>query len=195
MHGHQRNLKLWLVLFKASLVLALISPQVSLAQSTGGTGHAAGLYFGQVWPAGDIGTNANAATAPGVFYEYAASEVFSLLANFTRSSHDSRLSIFSGTADLKANLVYYDKLVPYAFIGVGLYSVKKELPNSVEEISVTHFGINFGLGSDLDLSDTWFVGLSLALHILFSANTDSIAGPTETSGRWSSLFLRVGMRF
>lgn len=159
--------------------------------------HSAGLQFGQVWAAGNIGEGISSTTAPGLFYEYRASDIFALKVDLKRSSHDDQLSIFSSTAGIRANLVYYDKLVPYAAFGVGLYFVNQKFsPISEEELSTTHFGVNLTLGSDLDLNDKVFVGLALTLHQLFG-DTATLPNDTEAevSGRWSSFLLRAGMRF
>lgn len=159
--------------------------------------HSAGLQFGQVWAAGNLGEGISSTTAPGLFYEYRASDIFALKVDLKRSSHDEQLSIFSSTAGIRANLVYYDKLVPYAAFGVGLYFVNKEIPGFADQdSSTTHFGVNLTLGSDLDLNDQVFVGLALTLHQLFG-DTATLPNDTEAevSGRWSSFLLRAGMRF
>ncbi len=164
--------------------------------------HSAGLQFGQVWVTGDFVEEALSTTAPGLFYEYRASDVFALKIDLKWISlkqglHNDRLSIFSSTAGIRANLVYYDKLVPYAAFGVGLYFVDKSTPDSPgEDLSTSNFGVNLTLGSDLNLSDRAFVGLALTLHQLFS-DTATLPNDTKTdvSGRWSSFLLRAGMRF
>lgn len=193
----------------ATLVAALLflAPSFSWGQQKasggggGGNSNAAGFQFGQVWPAGAIGHNADGSIAPGIFYEYAASPIFSVQVNLIRSSHNDILTLFSTTAGIRANLTYYDRLVPYATAGVGLYSVHRKLDNPTVggpmlEVNTTNFGLNFGLGADLDLSESFFMGLWVGLHNLFGAKTSTSAGTTEeNSGRWSALFIRAGMRF
>lgn len=159
--------------------------------------HSAGLMVGQVWPAGEIGKDVDGAVAPGLFYEYSASEVFSLYAAGVRSSHsDGRLKVLSTNVGIKANLLYLDKLAPYALLGAGLYFVRKTLPATLEEARNTNFGLHLGLGADLDLSERFFIGFEMNVHNLFSSNvTLPRAGRTEISGRWTGFFLRGGLRF
>jgi opacity protein-like surface antigen len=150
---------------------------------------------GQVWPAGELATNIDGTVAPGLFYEYAASDVFSVYASGVRSSHnEGLLKLLSTNVGIKANLVYFDKLSPYALLGAGLYFVKKQY--GLETARKTNFGLHLGLGAELDLSEQFFVGLELDVHNLFSGAVNLPArGRTEISGRWTGFFLRGGVRF
>lgn len=157
--------------------------------------HSVGLMVGQVWPAGEIGKDVDAAVAPGLFYEYAASDVFSLYASGIRSNHsDGNLKLTSTNVGIKANLFYFDRLAPYALLGAGLYFVDKRF--GPETASKTNFGLHLGLGAELDLSDRFFVGLEFDLHNLFTSTvTLPGRGRTDISGRWTGFFLRGGARF
>lgn len=157
--------------------------------------HAVGLMVGQVWPSGEIGKDVDAAVAPGLFYEYSASDVFSLYASGIRSSHsDDNLKVTSTNVGIKANLFYFDKLSPYALLGAGLYFVNKRFGN--ETASKTNFGLHLGLGAELDLSEHAFLGLEFDLHNLFNSRvTLPVAGKVDVSGRWTGFFLRGGYRF
>jgi hypothetical protein len=157
--------------------------------------HSAGLMVGQVWPAGEIGKNVDGAVAPGIFYEYTASDVFSLYAMGVRSSHNNEaLKILSTNVGIKANLVYFDKLAPYAMLGAGLYFVDKRI--GAETAEKTNFGLHLGVGAELDLSELFFIGLEFDIHNLFAGTVDlPAAGRTEISGRWTGFFLRGGLRF
>lgn len=181
--------------------LALLwKPGAAFAQQSGPSSsanrHSAGLQFGQVWPAGKIGDGVDGSTAPGLFYEYSASNVFSLQVSVVRSSHNDRVKLFSTAAGIRANLTYFDKLVPYAFGGVGLYFVDRQPLRTTSNLKTTNFGVNLGLGADLDLGDSFFVGLWIGLHNLFSARGTLPSGASEeNSGRWSAFFIRAGVRF
>lgn len=159
--------------------------------------HAAGLMVGQVWPSGEIGKDVDASVAPGIFYEYSASDVFSLYTSAEKSSHsDGKLKITSTSLGMKANLLYLDKLSPYVMVGAGLYFVKKRVGAALEEANKTLFGLHLGFGGELDLSQRFFVGLEMDIHNLFTgAVTLPTAGRTEISGRWTGFFLRGGVRF
>ena len=173
----------------------LVPPSLALANEE--YPHAIGLQIGQAWPAGEIGKNREGALVPGFFYEYMASDVFSLSANLYRSSHnDGALKLNSATVGIKANLVYFDKLSPYATLGAGLYGVKNQVGAARETASKTVFGLALGVGADLDLNDQWFIGLLFNIHNLFSGSVNlPVNGRTEISGRWSGFLLRGGFRF
>jgi opacity protein-like surface antigen len=158
-------------------------------------GHSVGLMVGQVWPAGNIGQDVDAAVSPGLFYEYATSDVFSVYASGVRSTFsDGALKLTSTNVGIKANLFYFDKLSPYALLGAGLYFVDKKI--GVDVASKTNFGLHLGLGAELDVSDMFFVGLEFDVHNLFTSTvTLPTAGKQEISGRWSGFFLRGGVRF
>ena len=167
------------------------------AQAAEEKAHSAGLMIGQAWPSGEIGKDVDGNVAPGIFYEYAASDVFSLYTNYLYSTHtNSKLTLGSSDLGIKANLVNYDKLSPYAFLGMGLYFVNKRIGAANEIASATLFGFNLGTGADLDLSDRFYIGMFFTFHNMFAKTlTLPIAGNTELSGRWAGIFLRGGVRF
>lgn len=178
------------------VVVAISS--ASFTDSAKAEGHAAGLQVGQVWLAGNISDNAENSIGYGAFYEYTASEVFALQVNLLRSSHDEILTLTSSTVGFKANLFFYDQLVPYALLGMGLYFTSEDLSNSTvtENVSATVFGLNLGIGADLNLGEMFFAGFQFNLHNLFSSNvkTDNF-GEVEVSGRWTGFIVRSGVRF
>lgn len=162
--------------------------------------HAAGLAIGQVWPSGDIANgDVDSTLGPQIFYEYEASDIFSLFANAMPLSHtDGRLKVTTTSLGIKANLIYYDKLSPYAFFGMGLNFVNKEFVTGgvSERAKKTLFGLNLGVGADLDINETFFAGMAFSLYNLFSNSvTLPRAGRVELSGREAGLFLRAGVRF
>jgi len=170
----------------------------ALPAFAGSGDNSVGLLVGQVWPGGKIADGIDGGNvAPGLSYEYAASDVFSVYAQGVRSTHeDGALTVTSTTAGLKAHLVYYDKLAPYVLVGGGLYFVNKDFASPAETARKTNFGFHLGFGADLDVSDRFFAGLQLDLHSLFSGNTTLPSGRrVEISGRWTGFFLRGGIRF
>lgn len=159
--------------------------------------HAAGLLVGQVWPAGEIGKDVDSAVSPGLFYEYSASDVFSVYFEGVHSSHsEGNLKLLTTTAGIKAHLLYLDKLAPYVMLGTGLYFVTKKFSPTNEIAHKTNFGVHLGAGLELDLSDRFFMGLELDIHNLFTGYAMlPVKGKTEISGRWTGFFLRGGVRF
>ena len=159
--------------------------------------NSAGLMVGQIWPSGEIGKDVDSAVAPGLFYEYEASDVFSLYTSAVKSTHtDGNLKLLTTSLGMKAHLVYLDKLSPYAIVGAGLYFAKKHIAATDEEAQKTLFGLQVGLGMDLDLSDRVFMGLEFDIHNLFAGHvTLPKNGKTEVSGRWAGFFLHAGLHF
>ena len=177
------------------LTSLLVSP---FSFAKGGEGSAAGVQVGQVWPAGKIGDDTDNTIAPGLFYEYQTGDAFGLKVDWIRARHpNDKLAVDTFSAGIKGNLIYYDALVPYAFFGMGIYSVSKLVPNMAPFYAdKTVFGMNFGFGADLNLSDAAFIGMQFGVHNLFSGNATLENGTTyEVSGRWSGFMLRVGARF
>lgn len=141
----------------------------------------------------------DASVAPGIFYEYTASDVFSLYASGNRSSHnEGNLKLTSLNVGMKAHLIYFDKLAPYAVLGTGLYFVDKLVTrNGVgNRAKKTNFGLHLAVGAELDLSEQFFMGLQLDIHNLFASYVNlPNHGRTEISGRWTGFFLQGGVRF
>jgi opacity protein-like surface antigen len=181
----------WIGLFGFFILgAASFSPSAAAGPGT----HTIGVMVGQVWPAGEIGKDVDAAVAPGLFYEYSSSDVFSLYASGIHSNHsEDNLKITSTNVGIKANLFYFDRLSPYALLGAGLYFVNKRFGNEIA--SKTNFGLHLGLGAELDLSDHAFVGLEFDLHNLFTSRATLAQGKVDVSGRWTGFFLRGGYRF
>ena len=177
------------------IVLGLFVFWPSAPSSAAEGQHSVGLMVGEVWPSGIIGQNVDSAVAPGLSYEYSASDVFSVYLNSIRSSHtNDSTRIWSNSVGIKSNLFYIDKLAPYAMLGAGLYFVKKTI--GIETAYKTNFGVHLGLGADLDVSERVFLGLEFDVHNLFASHVMlPIAGKQEISGRWAGFFLRGGIRF
>lgn len=178
------------------LITALFLSVVSNVGATEGD-HSVGLMVGQAWPSGDLGQNMEGAVVPGIFYEYAASDVFSVYAEGLRSTHSNKaLKLTTYAVGIKSVLIYIDKLAPYALLGMGLYDVTKTVGTARETAGKTLFGFNLGLGADLDLNERVFMGMAFQLHNVFSGSVDlPVNGRTELSGRWSGLFIRGGFHF
>src|SRR4051812_20609812 len=113
------------------LFVALAAPLSAFAKGGGGGANGVGLKVGQVWPAGLIGIGEEGAIGYGAFYEYHASDVFAVFADWTHSNHSNdTLALSSYTAGIKTNLFFIDALVPHAFIGLGIHTADKLVPSS-----------------------------------------------------------------
>lgn len=165
------------------------------AALSGSSPHSLSLSVGQIWSAGNLSRDASSTVGSGILYEYAASDVFSMQAGLRRSEHQERLGILATTIGIRSNLVYYDQLVPYAFFGAGFYFASSP-PEGDNRVNSTHFGINFGVGADLELNHKFFLGLLLSIDNLFSDRAKTPDGQEmRLTGRFSSLLLRFGFNF
>ena len=177
------------------IIPLFILPTTTTAQAVGIAGpHSFSLSLGQVWSAGDVSRDAGSTVGGGVVYEYAASDVFSMQAGAFRSEHQEHLGLLSTTLSVKANLIYYDQLVPYAFFGAGFYFASAP-PEGENKINSTHFGIKLGVGADLELNHTFFLGALLSIDNLFSDRAKAPNGQEmRLTGRFSSILVRFGFR-
>jgi len=185
---------------KYTLLLALLLlPSPSFAANGGNDHpHTVGLMVGQTWAAGEIGKDFDGgAVAPGLFYEYEASDVFNLYAQgLFANFNDGILKDNSANVGIKAHLVYYDKLAPYVLVGAGLYFVNRAVSAPSETASKTVFGFQLGAGADLDIGERFLVGLELDVHTLFAGTAVTPSTKrVEISGRQTGFFLRGGVRF
>jgi hypothetical protein len=178
------------------LFFVLLTSPLAFAVDKEGN-NAIGPIVGQIWPSGDIGKNAEGNVGYGLSYEYEAGDVFAAYGNWITSSHsDGNFKQNAFSAGIRSNLVYLDRLTPFAFLGLGLNTIKKIPPGMTAPASATLFGINLGVGADLDLNERFFFGLIFDLHNYFSKTiTLSNGSRYEVSGRWAGLFLRGGVRF
>jgi hypothetical protein len=177
--------------------LMALSP-LSAHAATNETPHTVGLMVGQTWAAGEIGKNFDGGTvAPGLFYEYEASDVFNLYAQGLFANYnDGALKNNSANLGIKAHLVYYDKLAPYVLVGAGLYFANLAVQNPPENAKKTVFGFEIGAGADLDIGDRFLVGLEFDVHTLFAGTAVTPSTKrVEISGRQTGFFLRGGVRF
>lgn len=179
-------------------ISAGLSGSAEAASKGGSTGtHAVGLKVGQIWPTGNIGQGVDPAVKPGIFYEYGASDVFSIHAGILPTSFsEGALSVFVTHASMKAHLFYFDRLAPYVMVGAGVYGVSQKVGAAQETAKKTVFGIHLGFGADLDLNDKIFMGLGLDIHNLFTGTvTLPSNGRTEISGRLAAFLVHGGYRF
>ena len=182
--------------FFALILLCPICSAASKGSSIVGT-HSVGIKVGQVWPTGDIGKGVDPAVKPGIFYEYGASDVFSIQAGVLPTSFsDGALSVLVTHASMKAHLFYFDKLAPYVMVGAGVYSVSQKISVTQETAEKTVFGIHLGFGADLDLNEAICMGLGLDIHNLFTGTVNLPRnGRTEISGRLAAFLVHGGYRF
>jgi hypothetical protein len=159
--------------------------------------HNLSLGVGQVFLLGSLGDRYENAIGPEVHYIYGVSDLFSFQSNFGYRSHSSGdLTIWNLDAGLRANLSYFDSLVPFANVGLGFYFPSYTLPTSRATVSALLFGMQLGSGIDLIISNTVFFGAQVNYNTMFdSAKKDSDGNMQTLGGAFLSFMIHAGITF
>jgi hypothetical protein len=170
--------------------------------------HNLGLDLGQVFLMGDLAKFSDCIGSQ-LHYTYGASDLFGLDTSLGYSEHsDGKYSVASLLTGMRVNMTWYDKVVPYALIGLGFYKPSyKDLGDALgatassplataSSISAFLFGIHFGPGVDLQVSRNFYFGAALTIHDMFgTAKTYSNGTPLMIGGIYTSFFLHAGVSF
>ena len=154
--------------------------------------HSIGIDLGQVFLHGNnFGKKYNNSLGFGLRYNYAASDIFELEADFSGSNHsENALKIMYSTLGLKTNFIYYDKLVPYATVGLGFYKPRIQVQNDIA--TKTAFGMRLGLGADLLLNEHVSIGVMMNYRNIFSSNAKLLNGNQyDVSGAFTNFLMRL----
>lgn len=154
------------------------------------------IGVGQVFLLGDLGNRYENAIGPEIHYNYGVSDMFAFESNFGYHSHSNgTLSIWNLAAGLRANLMYFDQLVPFANIALGFYHPSFTLPNTAT-VSGLLFGLQLGGGVDLMISPRIFFGTRLNYNDMFdSTKKDSNGTSQSLGGSFMSFMIHAGMTF
>lgn len=159
------------------------------------TRHAVGVDLGQVFLHGNnYGNKFNNSLGFGLRYNYAASDIFELEADISGSNHsDNAFKIMYSTLGLKTNFIYYDKLVPFATLGLGFYKPRIQVQG--DTATKTAFGMRFGMGADLLLNEHVSIGVMMNYRNVFSSNAKLTNGTQfDISGAFSNFLMRLSYR-
>jgi opacity protein-like surface antigen len=96
-------------------------------------------------------------------------------------------------------------VTPYGVLGVGVYSDKSTSgtvqPSATavpESASVTHFGLNVGIGASVDLAANWALGIDLRYHHYFTHKDIDLDAAASTDHEAVQFFvpsLRISYKF
>lgn len=157
--------------------------------------HNVALDVGQVFLMGNLGDRYNDNIGLGVHYTYGVSDLFGFDSSFGYSTHsDGSLSLLSLLLGLRANLSWYDRVIPHAVVGLGFYRPSYQLTATESEAPVL-FGLHLGPGVDLQISNSVFFGAALTFHDMFGGNRTTTAGVRDLGGTFTTFMLRVGLSF
>ena len=175
--------------------------------------HNIALDLGQVFLMGDLANYANS-IGTQLHYTYGVSELFAFDSSLGYSEHSNgQLSMASLLTGLRTNLSWFDKVVPYAILGLGFYRPGYSIPSGAQlgtgtpvangttdgatnSVSSILFGIHLGTGVDLELSRNVFFGASLIVHNMFGTTQVLPNGiPFNLGGTYTSFFVHTGFTF
>ena len=154
------------------------------------------LGVGQVFLLGDLGNVYDSALGPEVHYDYGVSDMFAFESNFGYHSHtNGELSVWNLNAGVRANLMYFDQLIPYVTVGLGFYHPSFTLANNAT-VSSLLFGMQLGAGIDLMMTKQLFFGTSLTYNDMFdSSKKDSNGNNQSLGGSFISFMIHLGITF
>lgn len=172
------------------------------------------LHIGQVFLFGDLSDKYSNAIGSQLHYTYGISDMFGFDSSLSYSEHTSEgsPSHFSMTTlltGLRANLSWYDKVIPYGVFGLGFYKPSYQqltasmanpgdlvFQNAVPaNISAVLFGVHLGAGVDVELTKQMFFGAAITLHNMFGTTKVTSIGPVSIGGTYTSLLAHLGVTF
>jgi opacity protein-like surface antigen len=161
--------------------------------------HNLSVGVGQVFLLGSLGGEKGYedAIGPALNYTYGVSDLFAFHSNFSYHSHSSGdLSIWNLSGGVRANLMYFDQLVPYAAIGLGFYQPSYITTDTRATVSSLLFGMQLGTGIDLMISNTVFFGAELNYNTMFDSSKKDSNGTTRSlGGAFASFMIHAGLTF
>ena len=152
------------------------------------------LAVGQTFLMGDLSRYADS-IGTEVQYTYGVSEMFGFNAALGYSSHsDGKYSQTMLLTGLRTNLSWYDRVVPYAIVGLGFYKPRMVLDNE-SSLSPVVFGLHLGPGIDLQLTSQLFFGAGLTFHDLFGTTENTAKGQINVGGSYTTFLVHAGVAF
>ena len=158
--------------------------------------HNLSLGVGQVFLLGSLSNKYENTIGPEVDYTYGVSDLFSFQSNFSYHSHSNgTFSAWNLASGLRANLMYFDQLVPFATVGLGFFNPSYTLSTGAT-VSALLFGMQLGGGIDLMISNQVFFGAQLVYNNMFETSKKASDGSTQSlGGAFMSFMIHAGMTF
>jgi hypothetical protein len=153
------------------------------------------IEFGQIFLMGDLANNYEDSLGGQIHYTYGVSDMFGFDASLGHSSHsEGQYSMTTLLTGLRTNLSWYDKVIPYAVIGLGFYKPSYEI-TPTSSISPVLFGLHVGPGVDLQVTRELYFGASLSFHDIFGTTRKTSQGLRDIGGTYTSFLLHAGVSF
>lgn len=155
--------------------------------------HNVALHVGQVFLAGELGEQYEDTLGSQLSYTYGVSDIFGFNSSLLYSDHSSsNFSVLALNTGLRANLAWFDRVVPYGIVGLGFYRTKHKIQPG-ENASGVVFGMNIGPGIDLIINKTFFFGASLIFHDMFSKTVATSRGQKDIGGNFTRFMVHAGI--
>ena len=154
--------------------------------------HSLGVGLGQTFLKGDFGDEGADSITIDLYYNYAASYSFDMVANFHYSEHDfkgQKVQIPGLAIGIKSKFFQFDAFSPFALGGLGFYAptVTRRINNELVESSTRlTFGVHMGGGVELKLNNKFSMGILAHYHNPFDVKQED--GP-EVEGSYVKLLL------
>ncbi len=158
--------------------------------------HNLALDLGQVFLMGDLASAYEDNIGFRGHYTYGVSDMFGFDTSLGYSGHsDGKFSMTTLLTGLRANLSWYDKVVPHLIFGLGFYMPNYQV-SKTSSVSPVLFGLHLGPGVDLQLSDEFFFGSGLTIHNIFGTTKFLPDGSTKpVGGSFITFLLHAGVTF
>ncbi len=137
--------------------------------------HSLSLGLGQIFVLGSFEKYGADKMVVDLFYEYSASYSFDLVLNAHWSSHEkdnNRLFLRGYALNIKSRIWNYDSFSPYIMGGLGIYNPQVKTAGETSKSEYV-FGINGGMGAELQLNNHYSVGFLGYLHMPFNKSSDN----------------------
>jgi hypothetical protein len=166
--------------------------------------HNVGLDLGQVILMGSL-AKFNDNLGVQLHYTYGVSDLFGFDAMIGYSEHSNgELGLSSFLAGIRSNLAWFDKVVPYASLGLGFFRVAYtrnaltpygSLVEIKDPIAQLLFGLHAGIGINLDINPNFYFGASFRPHLTFGARQRVMDTDIGFGGTYLSFLLETGLTF
>ncbi len=158
-----------------------------------------GVGMGQTFLFGDFRETGDDSITFDLLYSYNASRTFDLLLTGHYTQHELRgkqTQLLGFSSSIKSRVFNFDSFSPYVLGGLGFYRPKVTRQVGVNNFQESEgkytFGFNFGAGVDLELNDSYTIGLMASYHNPFKVKQDRMG---SVRGSYSKLLVTLMRAF
>lgn len=157
--------------------------------------HNLAIDVGQVFLMGDLAEQYADNIGFKLHYDYGVSDIFAFDSSLGYSNHsEGAFSMTSLQTGLRANLSWFDKIIPHVLFGLGFYRPSYQI-GETQSLSPILFGLHFGGGVNLQITRQFFFGANLTIHDIFNAERTVAGQKMDVGGSFASFLLQAGTTF